>query len=214
METEVKTKRLISEQRCKDENLDFIEECTVDDEGAKHIRYKIIDGVGVGYNAISLSDGMVFDGYTTYYDTQTFERFQGPADILCGWWWAEWRHEIIRDRAGEIYLLRYHKNVGPSDFMEHMASANELAEILFDPQEQEILEFPNTGHWAVYLPEDVREELITTAHRRRDEKSLQEMIVERLRHAPFTEESVPQGVREMVHRIRQRKAAEEQSVEI
>jgi hypothetical protein len=35
-----------------------------------------------------------------------------------------------------------------SEFLEHIASAKELAEIMFDDNKQQILEF-DTGHWAV-----------------------------------------------------------------
>jgi hypothetical protein len=212
METQAKTKQVIPAQRCKDEGLDFIEERAVDDEGVTHVYYKIIDAAGVVYNAMLLSDGTVFDGYMKFDNTETYERFQGPADTLCGWWRAKWWHEIMRDRNGEIYLWREHKNVGPSAFMEHIARASELAEIMFDLHEQQILEFGSTGHWAVCLPQDVREELVATAYASREGKSRQEMIVERLRRPPSTEPSAPESVgenhvRSLVEKIRQRKAA-------
>jgi MoaA/NifB/PqqE/SkfB family radical SAM enzyme len=106
-----------------------------------HISYKIIDGAGVIYNPILRSDG------------KTYEAFQGPADTLCGCWWAKWRYEVLRDQNGEIYIWGHHKNVGDSEFLEHIASAKELAEIMFDDNKQQILEF-DTGHWAVCLQEE------------------------------------------------------------
>ena len=46
METETKTKGLIPAQRCRDEGLDFIEECVVDEQGLTHLNYKILDAAG------------------------------------------------------------------------------------------------------------------------------------------------------------------------
>jgi hypothetical protein len=92
----------------------------------------------------------------------------------------------LRDQNGEIYIWGHHKNVGDSEFLEHIASAKELAEIMFDVKEQQILEF-DTGHWAVCLPEEIREELQISAYYSR-EKSRQEMIVERLRRSALTDE--------------------------
>jgi hypothetical protein len=221
MDTEIK--RLIPAQRCTVEGLDFIEERTVDDQDVTHVDYKIIDAAGIVYNAMLQSDGTVFDGYMTYADTKTFEAIQGPVNTLCGWWWAHWRYEILRDQNGEIYLWQRHKNVGDAGFMRHIASANELAEILFDLQEQEILEF-TTGHWGVCLPAEIRDELITTAYHS-GEKSRQEMIVERLRRPPLTEDQkrellrarTPQPsdarkgqVASLLEKIRQRQAAAKQ----
>src|SRR5438309_375505 len=112
---DIKVRRLIPAQRCKDEGLDFIEECAVDDQGVTHVDYKIVDAAGVVYNGILQASGMVSDGYMTYHNAETFERFQGPVDILCGWWWGKWWHEILRDQNGEIYIWKHHKQVSPSE---------------------------------------------------------------------------------------------------
>jgi hypothetical protein len=78
-------KRLIPAQRFEDEGLDFIEEHTVDDQGVTHVSYKIMDETGIAYAGLLRRDGAVFDGYTTYDCADTFERFKGPANTLCGW---------------------------------------------------------------------------------------------------------------------------------
>lgn len=220
MDTEVK--RLIPAQRCKDERLDFIEERTVDDEGVTRISYKIMDTAGVEYNGILQSNGTVFDGYMTHHNAETFERFKGPTDSLCGWWWANWWHEILRDQNGQIYIWKQHKQVSPSEYIMHLPTAGALAEFVFDLEQPQILEFPNSGHWAVFLPEDVREELTDTAYHRWEDKSRQEIIVERLRRPPLTEEEKrellrarapqPSGAHKaqiawLVEQIRQKQAA-------
>jgi len=184
--------------------------------------YKIIDAAGVVYNGVLQPDGMVFDGYMTHHNAETFEPFEGPADTLCGWWWDKWWYEILRDQNGEIYIWKHHKQVSPSEYIMHLPTAGALAEFIFDLEEPQILELANSGHWAVCLPEEVRDELIDAAPHGRADKSRQEMIVERLRRSPFTEEAAPDSVREnarqcpdahkahavsLVEKIRQRKAA-------
>jgi hypothetical protein len=101
----------------------------------------------------------------------------------------------MRDENGEIYLYRQHEKVSPSASIEHIPSAKELADVIFDLEEQQILEFGNSGHWAVCLPEDVREELADTARHRSEDKSRQEMIVERLRRPSLTDEETRELLR-------------------
>jgi hypothetical protein len=130
MDTELK--RLISAQRCKDESLDFIEESTVDDQGITHIEYKIIDAAGVVYNGVLQPDGTVFDGWMTYVGAKTFERFEGPADTLCGWWSGHWWYKILRDQKGEIFVWKSHEPVSPSEYIMHLSTARALADFIFD----------------------------------------------------------------------------------
>jgi hypothetical protein len=185
---DLEEKRLITEQRFKDEGLDFIEEEVIDNEGVGHVYCKIVDAGGVVYGGILQPGGTVFDGYTTYHDAETFERCTGPTRSLCGWWWGLFWYEIRRDQNDEIYLYSVHRQVSPSLYIEHLPTAGALAEMIFDLEKGQILEFTNSGHWAVSLPEDVRKELEDKAyHRSEHKKSRQELIVERLRRPPLTE---------------------------
>ena len=173
-------KRLITAQRCHDEGLAF-EEYTImiTDDGVEHVRAKITDAAGVVYDAMLCEDSKkVTDHFATYDCAETFMRLTRPLASLCYSWWCERYSEIMRDANGELYLYRYHCNIGYSDYYYRFRNAQDLAAAIFDLDEYQILEFPETGHWAVSLPKEVRDEIWKTTSSRRD------TIVQRLRREP------------------------------
>jgi hypothetical protein len=89
-----------------------------------------------------------------------------PLTSLCYSWWRERYGEIMRDANGELYLYRYHCNIGYSDYYYRFRNAQDLAAAIFDLDEYQILEFPETGHWAVSLPKEVRDEIWKTTSSR------------------------------------------------
>ena len=172
--------RLITAQRCRDEGLEFEEHTImITDDGVEHVRPKITDAAGVVYDAMLCDGGKkVTDHFATYDCVETFMRLTRPLTSLCYWWWYERYSEIMRDANGELYLYSYHRNVGYSDYYYRFRSAQDLAAVIFELDEYQILEFPETGHWAVSLPKEVRDEIWKTTSNRRD------TIVERLRRQP------------------------------
>src|SRR5215813_14735865 len=66
-------KRLISEQRYKDEGLHFAEIQWVREDGVKCVDYRITDKDGQVYDAILHDHGGVDDGWTKFDSQETFE---------------------------------------------------------------------------------------------------------------------------------------------
>jgi hypothetical protein len=87
----------------------------------------------------------VTDHFATYDCAETFMRLTRPLASLCYWWWYARYSEIMRDANGELYLYSYHRNVGYSDYYYRFRSAQDLAAVIFDLDEYQILEFPETG---------------------------------------------------------------------
>jgi hypothetical protein len=155
----VSEKRLITAQRCHDEGLAF-EEYTImiTDDGVEHVRANITDAAGVVYDAMLCADSKkVTDHFATYDCAETFMRLTRPLTSLCYWWWYKQYLEIMRDANGDLYLYSYQRNIGYSDYYYRFTSAQDLAAVIFDLDEYQILEFPETGHWAVSLPKEVRD---------------------------------------------------------
>jgi hypothetical protein len=159
---------------------------TEDGEAFYRMRLTAPDGsICDEIDGVLLETGEVTDGVMGYDSAETCERMKGPFENICTWWWANMRNTLVRDANGEIYLHSYHKNVSDSEYYSRVRTPQELVELLFDElcgedREVAILEFLKSGHWAVALPEPVRDEITSTASRRRE--SRRDLIVERLFH--------------------------------
>jgi hypothetical protein len=90
----------------------------------------------------------VTDHFATCDCAETFMRLTRPLTSLCYSWWCERYSGIMRDANGELYLYSYHCNVGYSDYYYRFRNAQDLAAAIFDLDEYQILEFPETGELA------------------------------------------------------------------
>jgi hypothetical protein len=192
---EGEARRLIPYQRVKEEGLRFVDHETVGDDGITCVHSTISDAAGVVYDAVLHEDGTVGTDYCHYDSVETYQRVKAPFETLCSFYWGyKHRHHIVRDQNRAIYLSHYWENVGCSDHIEAVKTADRLAEILFDDHDETdqslIFEFPKSGHWAVRLPEEVRNELEQTAYYRMEDKSRRDLIVERVRRPLKTKEEL------------------------
>jgi hypothetical protein len=189
-------RRLIPYQRVKEEGLRFVDNEIVGDDGQNVIHSTITDAAGIVYDAVLHEDGTVGTDYCHYDSVETYQRVKGPFETLCSFTWGyKHRYHIVRDQNRDIYLHHYWEIVGCSDHIEAIKTVGRLAEIMFDDHDDTdhslIFEFPKSGHWAVRLLEEVRNEIEQTAYYQlEDDKSRQELIVERVRRPLKTEEEL------------------------
>ena len=119
-----------------------------------------------------------------------------PFETLCSFTWGyKHRYHIVRDQNRDIYLYHYWENGSCSDRIEAIKTADRFAEIMFEDHDDSdhslIFEFPKSGHWAVRLPVEVRNEIEQTAcYRLEDDRSRQELIVERVSRPLKTKEEL------------------------
>jgi len=123
-------KKLIAVQRFRNEGLRFVDRVEeVGEDGNTYVRSTIADADGVVYEGILHDDGTVEENDGRYDSVETWERVQGPFEILCSYWRDyNYRHEIVRDQNGSLYFHHYRTNVCPSDEIVAIKDANHLAE--------------------------------------------------------------------------------------
>jgi hypothetical protein len=176
--------RLLSEQRFKEENLEWKEH---QDNKTEYIRvyFDIVDADGVVYDGILLDDGTVDDGWTKYDSADTFERYNGKGEqqgelVEVAEKWRGRHHYTLYQckQTEELFLHRYHRQVYPSDFVSSVNTAPHLAWWLFDLHEQQTVTFLQTGHVVVSLPVELRNQINLIA--RHEDRTMRDWIVERL----------------------------------
>jgi hypothetical protein len=194
--------KLITEQRVQDEKLDWARPVQDGDKLAyvpaewDGDDFKIVDAGGVVYDAILLANGIVDSGWTKYDSADTFERicrYKGGAiqhwvEVTEMW---EGRHHfsLYQDKqTGELFSHRYHRQVAPSDFVEAVNTIPHLASWLLDLHEQHTVVFPHTGHIAVSLPVELRDQIERLAHL--ENRTRRDWIIDRLSEAVRDERSV------------------------
>ena len=196
--------RLISEQRVRDEKLEWLKPTIAgdnlsyvpaDDKDLYGGHGKIVDAQGVVYDGILCEGGTVDEGWFGYDSPQTFEYFSRPKDEYNSLpknaspepsfvYLAETclgnMHYLLRQQkeTRHIFSHRYHRQCSRSDFIAAVETVQQLASWLFNLGEQQTVIFPQTGHLVVNLPDELRQQIERLAYLER--RSERDWIVERL----------------------------------
>ena len=174
--------RLISEQRVRDEKLEWLKPTIAgdnlsyvpaDDKDLYGGHGKIVDAQGVVYDGILCEGGTVDEGWFGYDSLQTFEYFSRskdeynslpknaspePSFVYLAETCLGNMHYLLRQQkeTRHIFSHRYHRQCFPSDFIAAVETVQQLASWLFNLGEQQTVIFPQTGHLVVNLPEELR----------------------------------------------------------
>jgi hypothetical protein len=194
--------RLISEQCVSDEKLGWLKPTIVggnvsyvpaDEKDLYGGRGKIVDAEGVVYDGILCEGGTVDEGWFEYDSPQTFEYFsrykdeynsqpddasREPSFVDLAETCLGNMHYFLRQekQTGHIFLYSYHRQCSPSDFIAAVETVQQLASWLFALHEQQTVIFPQTGHFVVNLPEELRRQIERLAPLK--DRSVRDWIVE------------------------------------
>jgi hypothetical protein len=141
--------RLISEQRVKEENLEWVSvPC-----GDNVVLEEIVDADGVVYNAILRADGRVDDGFVVWDSPRTFERFGEEAvKPVAHTHIGHWTIRLLWNReTNEFFCDEYHNKVFPSESVMSVP-AEDVARWFVDLTEYTVIEWDQTGHLCFRLP--------------------------------------------------------------
>jgi hypothetical protein len=207
--------KLISEQRVREEQLGWLQpirdgntlsygpacDPTQDMYAG---RCKIVDADGAVYDGILRDDGSVDEGWFVYDSADTFEYFSRskdeynnqPQDALhepsmvdvAETWAGYWHYSLRQDKeTGQLFSHSYHRQSYPSDFIAAVDTVPRLASWLFDLHEQQTVIFPQTGHFVVSLPNELRDQIKRLAHL--EDQTTRDWIVQRLSECTQDERS-------------------------
>lgn len=174
---------LISQRRFRDEHLKWVGFITEDN----HLIQKIFDRDGVEYNGILHENGTVDDGFAVLDSPETFERLTEAAKPVASKRVGRWHQTLHWNRETSEFFC-YKTNDFPGVMMIESVPVEDVSRWLLDIDEEQTVDFSETGHLAISLPTELREQIARVASV--EHRSVRDWIIDRLSECIGDERSV------------------------